>query len=100
MNLRAMEPGAKDNVYDRFKCTKVIKIGSRVKIRKWNDMLKEHGWFIVDESIAVPGEAFFTTDMRFLCGSIVVVEELSKSNNGFVVGMNGDNYHITPEMLE
>lgn len=46
-------------------------VGSaKVKIRQWDDMVKEFG----KEDFGIPCEVFFTNDMRYLCGKIIDVE--------------------------
>ena len=64
------------------------KVGDKVKIRKWDDMVSE---FDVDASgdIELPG-IFFTNEMKEFCGKIVTIQERN-------VDLDGEEYY---EILE
>lgn len=80
--------------------------GDRVRIRDWDDMLEEYGFYDGEEAICTPAY-LFVEGMKYLCGmeftfkqmdendpSIVVFEEEVPVENEF------DNWKIVPEMLE
>lgn len=81
-----------------------LKIGDKVTIRRWEDMVKEFGY----DGSSIHCDASFTNEMRYLCGlEAYVVGFLGTSNNKlkFAVSLKKDSsftegWTISVDMIE
>lgn len=77
-----------------------FKVGDRVRIREWNDMIKEFGHDACG-NIKVPFK--FTKYMTFLCGRTATIKDLCRNNRVILDfdDKSGDtHWSFSPEMLE
>ena len=73
------------------------KVGDKVRVRKWDDMVKEFG-VDGDGDIDCNSHTCFIKSMKGLCGKEFVVEEVEA--NSYYLGYEAGDYDFTDEMLE
>lgn len=74
-----------------------IKIGDRLRVREWEDMVEEFG----DDGYDIACDLTFTQNMRYMCGRPFTVEEISTDSRRFFSkeGMEW-RWSISADMLE
>ena len=72
------------------------KVGDKVRVRKWDDMVEEFGEYI--ESIDIP-ICSFTKEMREYCGEIVTIKEI-KDGNSYYIKEDNEEWYWVDEMFE
>lgn len=72
------------------------KVGDKVRVRDWDDMVKEFG--ICGENITVPG-CYFVEFMKKYCNCIVTISELT-INGKYLVKEDANNFYWCDEMFE
>lgn len=72
------------------------KVGDKVRVRDWDDMVKEFG--ICGENITIPG-CYFVEIMKKYCNNIVTISELTISDKYFVKEDAG-GFYWCDEMFE
>lgn len=70
-----------------------FKVGDKVRIREWQDMVDEFG---INEDGNIPCNKVFTVNMKFLCGKDFVIEDIS--GYGTVDGLDS-SYIISTDMI-
>ena len=69
-------------------------VGDRVRFRSWEDMAEEFG---EENGNIDTGAAYFTNQMRYLCGTEFEIEKIEGS---VIYGCPDDRWYITVGMLE
>lgn len=89
-----------------------FEVGDRVRIREWDDMVQEYGYYEYDDGsyiILTQSNVGFTSKMRFMCGKEFVIGFISSMIlSGARVYPTPDNdlfhffnlFTIVPDMLE
>ena len=72
------------------------KVGDKVRVRDWDDMVKEFG--ICGENITIPG-CYFVELMKKYCNNIVTISELTISHK-YLVKEDADRFCWCDEMFE
>lgn len=72
------------------------KVGDKVRVRDWDDMVKEFG--ICGENITIPG-CYFVELMKKYCNCIVTISELS-INGKYLVKEDENVFYWCDEMFE
>ena len=76
------------------------KVGDKVRVRQWDDMVKEYGLFDgLEKVICTPGY-FFTNDMKKFCGSVVTISNIISDDSRYLIKENDQNWFWTDEMFE
>ncbi len=76
------------------------KIGDKVRVRQWDYMVKEFGFFdYAKSSIYTPG-CIFTNSMKKFCGSVVVTISNIECDNRYSIKEDDQNWYWTDEMFE
>ena len=84
----------------------MIKVGDEVRIREWDDMVKQYGMYPNwdpwnSEVIAVKGTRVFLPEMKRFCGKTFVVTSIGQGFGDTVTGHDISNaYGITLGMVE
>lgn len=74
-----------------------IKIGDRLRVREWEDMVEEFG----DDGYDIACDLTFTQGMRYMCGMPFTVEEISSDSRRFFSKEGIENHwSISADMLE
>lgn len=86
--------------------SKEFKVGDKVKIRQWDDMVEEFG---IDETGDIDCRCCFTDDMTELCGETAVITKIDDDEEfGELVELEFDNeselvdtqWHFSTDMIE
>ena len=72
------------------------KVGDKVRVRQWDDMVKEFGEWA--GAIDTP-ECSFEEEMRLYCGTIVTIKEV-KNNDSYYIEEDDKDWFWTDEMFE
>lgn len=71
-----------------------FRIGQCVRIRQWDDMLKEFGC----NDFGIRCKATFIPEMRYLCGQEFTIEEIR--SNGIVTFVENEDFKYSLDMIE
>ena len=72
------------------------KVGDKVRVRQWDDMVKEFGvWARAIDTT----ECSFDEGMRLYCGTIVTIKEV-KNNDSYYIEEDNEDWYWTDEMFE
>lgn len=83
-----------------------VKIGDRVRVRAWDDLLEEYG---CNRSGSIDAPYKLPTDYRFVCGAEATVEDIVYRKNScnyeciltsWTVDLKNAPVHFVAEMLE
>jgi hypothetical protein len=72
----------------------MFKIGDKVRIKSWEQMKDDFG---LDKKFNIKCRYIFTNEMRYLCGSRIIIEEVDY-NRGLIQVV--DNFNISFDMIE
>ena len=75
---------------------KCFQPGQRVRIRWWDDMLREFGYD--DEEYSIPCEGAFIPEMKYLCGQEFTIKEIH--DNRRVSFVENDEFQYSLDMIE
>lgn len=76
------------------------KIGDKVRVRQWDDMVKEFGFSGCTKSnIDILG-CLFTNIMKKFCGSVVTISNIAGDNSRYLIKEDDQNWYWTDEMFE
>ena len=76
------------------------KVGDKVKIREWNDMVEEFGVDDYDYRIQIPKTASFLSEMRKFCGLIGKITDVCDGGYHLDFGYGEEDWIFVPEMFE
>lgn len=75
------------------------KVGDKVRVRQWDDMVEEFGFFGCTKSnINILG-CLFTNGMKKFCGSVVTISNIT-SDSRYLIKEDDRNWSWTDEMFE
>lgn len=61
------------------------KVGDKVRVRQWDDMVKEYGFIdSVERDIYIP-DCTFVNSMKKFCGSVVTISNIVSNNNRYLI---------------
>lgn len=73
-------------------------VGDKVRVRQWDDMVKEYGLLGDAKSdICIPG---FTNGMKKFCGSVVTISNIIFNDSGYLIKEDNQNWYWIDKMLE
>lgn len=72
------------------------KVGDKVRVRQWDDMAKEFGFFGCN--IDILGRCLFTNSMKKFCGSVVTIS--ASDNSRYLIKEDDQNWYWTDDMFE
>lgn len=75
------------------------KVGDKVRVRQWDDMLEEFGEYITSTSIDIQ-RCLFTKEMREYCGEIVTIKEIKGGNSYYIIKEDNEAWYWVDEMFE
>lgn len=76
------------------------KVGDKVRVRQWDDMAKEFGFYGCTKSnIDILG-CLFTNNMKKFCGSVVTISNIASDNSRYLIKEDDQNWYWTDEMFE
>ena len=74
------------------------KVGDKVRVRQWDDMAKEFGFFGCN--IDILGRCLFTNSMKKFCGSVVTISNIASDNSRYLIKEDDQNWYWTDDMFE
>ena len=76
------------------------KVGDKVRVRQWDDMVKEFGFFDdLKKDIDILG-CLFTNNMKKFCGSVVTISNIASDNSRYLIKEDDQNWYWTDDMFE
>lgn len=76
------------------------KVGDKVRVRQWDDMAKEFGFYGCTKSnIDILG-CLFTNSMKKFCGSVVTISNIASDNSRYLIKEDYQNWYWTDDMFE
>lgn len=76
------------------------KVGDKVRVRQWDDMVKEFGFFdSAERDIDIPG-CTFVNSMKKFCNSVVTISSIECSNSRYLVEEDYKDWYWVDEMFE
>lgn len=76
------------------------KVGDKVRVRQWDDMVKEFGYLCKDDTIINMPVSYFTNHMRQYCGKVVTICKVYELNNAYAVCEDRYGYYWADDMFE
>lgn len=75
-------------------------VGDKVRVRQWDDMVKEYGLLgDLEKVICTPG-CSFTNGMKKFCGRVVTISDVISSNSRYLIKENDRTWYWTDEMFD
>lgn len=76
------------------------KVGDKVRVRQWDDMVKEYGFIdSVERDIYIP-DCTFVNSMKKFCGSVVTISNIVSNNNRYLIKEDDHLWYWIDEMFE
>lgn len=76
------------------------KVGNKVRVRQWDDMAKEFGFYGCTKSnIDILG-CLFTNSMKKFCGSVVTISNIASDNSRYLIKEDYQSRYWTDDMFE
>lgn len=76
------------------------KVGDKVRVRQWDDMVEEFGFFDnTGRDIGIPG-CTFVNNMKKFCNSVVTISDIVRGNSRYLVEEDDIDYYWIDEMFE
>ena len=76
------------------------KVGDKVRVRQWDDMVKEYGLLgDLEKVICTPG-CSFTNGMKKFCGRVVTISDVISSNSRYLIKESDRTWYWTDEMFD
>lgn len=76
------------------------KVGDKVRVRQWDDMVKEYGFIdSVERDIYIP-DCTFVNSMKKFCGSVVTISNIVSNNNRYLIKEDDHLWYWTDDMFE
>lgn len=77
------------------------KVGDKVRVRQWDDMVKEFGELFSDISIVKADDrCLFKNEMKKYCGTVVTIEKVVNEYERYLIEEDYKNWYWTDEMFE
>lgn len=76
------------------------KVGDKVRVRQWDDMVEEFGFSDKTETgIGIPG-CIFVNNMKKFCNSVVTISKIECGNSRYLVEEDDEDWYWIDEMFE
>ena len=76
------------------------KVGDKVRVRQWDDMVKEFGFSDnTGRDIGIPG-CIFVNNMKKFCNSVVTISNIECGNSRYLVEEDDEDWYWIDEMFE